>query len=715
MESLLFDLQTILFWLNSIEEIENLNRPANFVNQHCINCHGSTLIVNNILCARHTMASQQGFTFPPPPPPPPPTQQYPQAIGNANGYAPQNAFSHRGNYRGGSGGNGFRGRGRGGMNRGGRGGANHHPNNYRNNNNHNQGIYGGGYTPLPSNASNTPNFYQNGTPSSQIYPPVAQSFATQTHGAPSPTYPPRNYNTGQGNATTGPPNVPVQTYPGQSVAYGGNSIPHPVSQSHSSSGGTAAVVAPPMRWGYDNNGAGGFYPGSTNGSSFQAMPFNPTSSHGISHGGNAHYNKSGQKRAFSSAFEKPTSQVPRVAAPPAVPSFGVPLPAKPPQPADTPRKALKKKKRKFNQLGLTPKTEEHESSEEDDDVDEESRLASSTVDPATGPVQITFRGRTSTLNTAADIQSWIEERKKRFPTQARVEERKKAQEEAKKQREHQREEARRKQSELKEQREQAKRDSKEQKTGSNPMDAALKAKAKAEKLRKKLLKEERRLQKAEADAERARLVAEASQQQSSADIQTTAENVQNNDGQSSAEKITDGTTQTPAVETSIPLLGHADTGNGNLSNISDSSEVDDISDENEDDDDDDAPEVISSRREGPERVPPPPREGPKRNDKLCRAFQRRGKCPRGNKCRYSHEIPADGVEKSRPVGGMKPGAGSREQSTRRGLFQMVCTISSWLTRTSLLMDLSVARCTRGTIPRSPGDAGHFLAWLARVA
>lgn len=38
-------------------------------------------------------------------------------------------------------------------------------------------------------------------------------------------------------------------------------------------------------------------------------------------------------------------------------------------------KKKKKKKRKTNTLGLTPHTEEYEDSEEEDDADEESRLA----------------------------------------------------------------------------------------------------------------------------------------------------------------------------------------------------------------------------------------------------------------------------------------------------------------------------------------------------
>jgi Nuclear fragile X mental retardation-interacting protein 1 (NUFIP1)/Zinc finger C-x8-C-x5-C-x3-H type (and similar) len=572
------------------------------------------------------------FSFPPPPPPPP-TQQHPPppGLGNTTPYASQNAYSHRGNYRGSGGG--YRGRGRGGVNRGGRGGG-AYPNSYSNNNQ--QNVYGGGYPNVPAQPPvNTQEYYQNGSPvpyPPASYPPVAQGYA-QSYASPSTTttttaYPHTNYNGSYGNTGQAVANAPAQSYPAGSTGH------------------SSTVVAPPMHW---NAGAGGFYPGSTNGTSFQYQG----STHGAPYGG-------GQKRAFSSAFGKPVSQVPRVAAPPAVPSFGVPLPAKPPQPADNSRKALKKKKRKFNQLGLTPKTEEHESSAEEDDVDEESRLAS--ADNAAGPIQVTYRGRTSTLNTTADIQAWIAERKKRFPTEARVEEKKKAQEEAKKQRELQREEARRKQLELKEQAQKVKKQE-----PSSAVDVAIRAKAKAEKLRKKLLKEEKRLQKAEADAEKARLVVEASQQPSNGvpsntEALGTAENIEGDVDQSTVDGVPSQTDPDPSANEgpSIPKMTHTDNGEDNLPGISDSSIS---SGEDSEDDDDDMPEEISSRRDGPERVPPPPREGNTKSSKPCRDFQRKGKCPRGTQCRFSHE-PRTKQQQQQP-----------RQPAKRGLYQMVCLSS----------------------------------------
>lgn len=84
----------------------------------------------------------------------------------------------------------------------------------------------------------------------------------------------------------------------------------------------------------------------------------------------------GQKRGPGESHNRPRNQNQRTHVAPAVPSFGsqLPLPLKPPALHGSTRKP-RKKKRKHNQLGLTPKAEEHESSEEEEDTDEEARLA----------------------------------------------------------------------------------------------------------------------------------------------------------------------------------------------------------------------------------------------------------------------------------------------------------------------------------------------------
>jgi hypothetical protein len=385
------------------------------------------------------------------------------------------------------------------------------------------------------------------------------------------------------------------------------------------------------------------------------------------------------KRDHNSAFGKPQSITPRVPAPPPVPSFGNPLPSKPPLPADATRKP-KKKKRKHNQLGLTPKTEEHESSEEEDDVDEESRLASGGAN-ASASLQITYRGRTTNLQSPAEIAAWIEERKKRFPTKAKVEERKKAMEEAKKAKE---EALRQKDLSRKQDMKKAQKDQEQAVT--NPVDAAEKAKRKADKLRRKLMKEQKKVEKAEADAEWARMRVEELQR-SSTDINKDAASSSTQEGQPqpNPEGRTDtapdqktgalesqGERSAPApapVQISEPTNGvdtvtspdikqnveHASDGSDWTS--SSGSDDSSSSSDSENSGSDSAPEEATTRLEGPERVAPPPREGKK---KLCRNFARTSRCQRGDKCKFLHETPDRGA-KAKPA----------EKKGRKGLLQAV--------------------------------------------
>lgn len=78
---------------------------------------------------------------------------------------------------------------------------------------------------------------------------------------------------------------------------------------------------------------------------------------------------SGQRRHKSKTSAETKTKVA-----PAVPSFGTPLPVSLP-PAQETEGRPKKKKRRHNQLGLTPKSLEYESSEDENDLDEEFKLA----------------------------------------------------------------------------------------------------------------------------------------------------------------------------------------------------------------------------------------------------------------------------------------------------------------------------------------------------
>lgn len=425
-------------------------------------------------------------------------------------------------------------------------------------------------------------------------------------------------------------------------------------------------ASPPMPWGYEQTAPTGTFPGAQQGNAWGPPPFNNNAyGNNMSNGDKPmkHHNK----RDHSLAFGKPQSTAPRVPAPPPVPSFGNPLPSKPPPPSDVTRKP--KKKRKHNQLGLTPKTENHESSEEDDDVDEESKLASGGGGAINATLRFTYRGRTATLKTPEDIAAWIEERKKRFPTQARAEERKKAMEEAKKARDEamkQKREAR--QQEIKRPQKDT-RERQQQRTSGDPVDAVAKAKEKADKLRRKLEREQKRVVKAEADAERARLKVEEQRKESTGlskdgDVSQEAQPSATPAGHVSGEPGKP-VANMEAAETS-PSSDTPDDSDWTSSSGSDSSDSEESDDEDADGDDS-APEETTSRREGPEKVPPPPRTNVKK--RVCRHFARNGRCLRGNSCNFLHELPERKAK-------TKPAAPQPKEKGRKGLLHKVSAIDT---------------------------------------
>ncbi|MCJ1434704.1 hypothetical protein MMC27_004073 [Xylographa pallens] len=198
----------------------------------------------------------------------------------------------------------------------------------------------------------------------------------------------------------------------------------------------------------------------------------------------------GQQPTSSAAFSGSRIIVAKSLAPPSVPEFGAPIAIGHPPKLEKAHKP--RKKRKFNQLGLTPKTEDHESSE-DEDVDEETKLASaqtSNLPLNTGHLQFLYKGRLATLNSPSEIAAWIEERKRRFPTKKRIEE-------AATRKDHSRQ-AERDAAELRKARPKRPKLEKGAKPG-EPDDAA-KAKQKAEKLRKQYEKAQRRVVEMEAKA-----------------------------------------------------------------------------------------------------------------------------------------------------------------------------------------------------------------------
>ena len=165
------------------------------------------------------------------------------------------------------------------------------------------------------------------------------------------------------------------------------------------------LMGPPIRMGFDAqqnvpqkrqfaqaiaNGTNGYHHGLLNGND---SPYGRSSHVGFPSGLHESLNPfpgqrgRGRKRGHGEAFNRTRNQNRHTPVAPAVPSFGgpVPLPVKPPALHETTRKT-RTKKLKHNQLGLTPKVEECESSEEEeDDVDEEAKLASVAASARRGP------------------------------------------------------------------------------------------------------------------------------------------------------------------------------------------------------------------------------------------------------------------------------------------------------------------------------------------
>ncbi|KAL4977808.1 hypothetical protein BDW66DRAFT_29787 [Aspergillus desertorum] len=576
----------------------------------------------------------QGFSFPPPPPPPTQQQNQPQQQ-----YAHNNAFTSYGQnhhgQRGGRGGGQFRGRGRKYGNRGGDTGGH-----FMNSDANHPGGYAaatGGYAPMTylgyptQHISNqqtgiaTPRYTQ--TPSQNFPNVVAGNTFVPTSHYPQPAVhgTPYQQQSGYGTSYATPTTQQSPLYT-QTHATNQNATPSV----------QPTMMGPPIRWGFESTGHSGSFPGPQRPNQ-QSPRRNTAYSHQSSPG------KHANKRDHTSAFGKPQSTAPRVPAPPPVPSFGNPLPSKPPTPVESQRKP-KKKKRKHNQLGLTPKTEEHESSEEEDDANEETRLAAGGAGTGVA-LQVTYRGRTSKLQTSADIAAWIAERKKRFPTQAKIEEKKKAMEEAKKAKKA-RDEAQWQQREARKSAAAPAKKDKEKKEKTRhslgPADAAAKAKLKAEKLRRRLMKEEKRIAQAEADAERARKLDE--RQEGSVLVDREADQAQQQASATHGEQA--------AGDSASDTSDDSDWTSSSGSNLSDLSSSDP---DGSDDDDDSAPEQATSRRDGPERVAPPVRDLKKR---VCRHFARNGHCNRGKTCKFAHEKLERGT-KAKPV----------ENKGRKGLLE----------------------------------------------
>lgn len=309
----------------------------------------------------------------------------------------------------------------------------------------------------------------------------------------------------------------------------------------------------------------------------------------------------------------------------------------------------------------------------------------------------------STLQSPDEIASWLEERKKRFPTAARKAEK---EERLRKSREEQ-EEKKRAERLLERQKRTLEKD--RQAIQQDKQDSAAKAKLKVEKLRKRLEKEERRIAKSEANS-RKRSAAEADEEPSpevkrlkregstgagdSAPVVAESAASHNLDERSKGALEADSSnpTQDPLTPTSQPAvldsevksefkldqplsdskvlqLSVTDCSSATQSNIkseepqngtvdtvesadSPSASPDDTSEEDDENDDTsssdssssdsksdaEAPEMATSRPQGPQKVKPPKRAD-KQTKAVCRDFLQTGRCRRGRRCRWRHALP----------------------------------------------------------------------------
>jgi len=336
-----------------------------------------------------------------------------------------------------------------------------------------------------------------------------------------------------------------------------------------------------------------------------------------------------QKRSHETAFSDGARKNARPPAAPAVPSFTAgladllasktshPSPQKPqPTPKDKPR----------NALGLTPSKFDESASEDEDDTEEETRLAN---DAGAHDLQFSYRGRTAALRTPAEIAAWIAERKSRFPTQAKREAAQKEAEEKRKRWEAEKQARAEASKQARERRQPNRKLVKQQKprsaglgTSSTESSAVAAAKLNAERLRRKALKAQRDLE--------------------------------------AAEKALDGTDSTNG----IPNID-AGSDDDSLGTVSDSSVLssDASLSSSEFESDDDSPPEQQSSKSTVLNAFVESSIAPGAHKKPCSRFLRTGTCPYGARCRYSHDRSRDLNRTSKA----QPPA----KATKKGLFQVM--------------------------------------------
>lgn len=488
-------------------------------------------------------------------------------------------------------------------------------------------------------------------------------------------------------------------FPGRGRGFGGsargNLIPRGGGRGHSSTGPATSHsgLIDRQEWtqGYSNressaNGAMASNYGAQHGH-FQSGP-RPTSSSGTNHW------NSPQKRDHATAFNHRGRGGSKPLAAPAVPSFlsnipglspSIPsaiLPVTPKIPAEKKLKA-----RTSNTLGLNPSAQGLASEDEDEDEDEEAKLATTTTAAGQSGVAFEYAGQKATLKTPAEIAAWIADRKKRFPTAAKVEQAKKeAQEKQEKWEEEKKanQEARRLRRETYEREKVARlqevartqeaakaqevvgrlnttESAKAPSEGSmKASEAAEKARLKTEKLIKKAAKAQRNLAKAQDALRKAQGAAAPHAATESIAVGSIDQMVGSiPDGEATLDITTtrDPSNIPPGLDDSdaSSVLTDIDSPvEDEETSSSDSSSSDSSSDSGSDS----APETLTTKRTAPDRVPPPPRAAAaaaatasaSTYPEPCRTMAKFGKCPRGKNCRFSHDpdLASPAAKQTRP-------------------------------------------------------------------
>jgi flagellar biosynthesis GTPase FlhF len=314
--------------------------------------------------------------------------------------------------------------------------------------------------------------------------------------------------------------------------------------------------------------------------------------------------------------------------------------------------------KKSNLLGLTP-TKVDPDSEPEDDEGEEARLAGQ--NKVSSGLEIEYGGNNIILRTAAEIAAFIAERKKRYPTQAKVDAAKKEAEEKKRRWKEEKDakmqaarEAREKALEARRRREPTQQQKSQSRTqATKQADSAAQAKTKAEILRAKALKAQERL----AKAEKALRLAEEQPGSSTAH-------------ENNPKPVTDNTSSSDLTDSD------ATSSSGSDSDLDSSSE----SGSGSDSDADSAPEILSTKRAALEHnlsnAPPKPPTATLQpaGPEVCRAFAKYGRCRFGKHCRHSHDVQnARGGGNSRRNNNQTvDGSGSaRTTGRRKGLWQVM--------------------------------------------